>query len=80
VQDQDIPDVAAEEAHHDSAVLSMLLDEGHPMWTVREIHAELGNAIDADDALNRLLASGLIHRYAGFVIASRAAAHAHAIQ
>lgn len=80
MQGKPIGDVAAEEAHHDSAVLSMLLDEGHPLWTVGEIHAELGNAMDADDALNRLLASGLIHRWTTFVFASRAAAHAHAIQ
>ncbi|HME04820.1 MAG TPA: hypothetical protein VKG38_17485 [Solirubrobacteraceae bacterium] len=60
----------------EAAVLALLLSEGRRPWTVGELALELGDELDAVDALAALQGAGLAHGWGDFVIASRAAAHA----
>jgi hypothetical protein len=55
-------------------VLHLLQEPGGPpMWSLRELATELGNELEAVDAVEELCAAGLAHRCREFVFASRAA-------
>jgi hypothetical protein len=57
-------------------VLSLLLDPDiHGPWSVPELGRELGDQVEAEDAVATLLAAGLVHRCHDLVFPSRAAAH-----
>jgi hypothetical protein len=73
----DEPTPAAQEERADTDVLSLLLydDMPHP-WSDEEIARELGNPVEATDALSRLHRCGLVHRIGGFVFPTRAARRA----
>ena len=63
------------EAHAEWGVLNLLIgpEEQRP-WSVEEIIRERGNRLEALDAIDRLHATGLIHRTGdGFIFATRAA-------
>jgi hypothetical protein len=52
----------------------------HPgIWSIDEVARMLGDPVAASDALDRLAAVGLIHRCDAYVLASRTAAHSHAL-
>lgn len=56
-------------------VLSLLLDPNvHGPWSVRELGRELGDQVEAEDAVATLHAAGLVHRCHDLVFPSRAAA------
>ncbi len=63
------------EAHAEWGVLNLLIDEDNQRpWSIDEIIRERGNRLDALDAIDRLHATGLIHKTGdGFVFATRAA-------
>ncbi len=56
-------------------VLSLLLDQNaHGPWSERELGLELGDAVEAQDAVASLHAAGLVHRCHDLVFPTRAAA------
>jgi hypothetical protein len=64
----------------ETAVLALLLGEQpRSLWSIDEIERELGDALAARDALQRLEATGLVHRLGEFAFASRAAARFDAL-
>ncbi len=73
----DEPTPAAQEERADADVLSLLLhdDMPHP-WSEDEVALELGDPVEAADALSRLHGCGLVHRVTGFVFPTRAARRA----
>lgn len=79
MQGNDTRSVAEIEADNDRAVLAMLLaDPG--LWSVEEVLRETDCRLDGEDSLNRLHATGLIHRLEdGFVFPSRAATRSAAL-
>lgn len=77
MQDEGIGDRVREFEMYEHALLGLLLDERHLIWSI----SELATALDRDpattkarDAVTRLEADGLVHRCGEFVFASRAAA------
>jgi len=72
MHDQDTRTPIEREALQDSAILSLLINEGsHRPWSVEEIGREVRN--DPTDSLGRLQGGGLIHRLERFVWAARPA-------
>ncbi|HEY4812683.1 MAG TPA: hypothetical protein VIH71_16675 [Solirubrobacteraceae bacterium] len=68
------------EEHIESAVLDcMLLGEVWP-WSVDEIARELGDATSAEDAVRRLVQTGLAHRLGEFVFPTRTARRASQLE
>jgi len=63
------------EANAEWAVLNLLIDdEEQRPWSVEEIVRERGDRLEALDAIDRLQATGLIHRTGdGFIFATRPA-------
>ena len=62
------------------AVLDLLMNEDRP-WAIDEMVREIGDRIETVDALADLHGSGLVNRIGeDFVLASRAALRAHAMQ
>jgi hypothetical protein len=66
------------EAHAEWGVLNLLIDpEEQRPWSVEEIIRERGDRLEALDAIDRLHATGLVHRIPAndgeFVFATRAA-------
>jgi hypothetical protein len=53
-------------------------DEQRP-WSVHEIGLEIGDQVDAHDAIRHLQGAGLAHELGGFVWATRAALLAEAM-
>lgn len=71
-KDEQITDGLSEQ-DHDRAVLELLLCDRVP-WAVDEITREVSSKrLDAVDAVNRLVAAGLLHRHGDFVFLTRAA-------
>jgi hypothetical protein len=68
------------EEHIDSAVLDcMLLGEAWP-WSMDEIARELGDDTGAEDAVRRLVQTGLAHRLGDFVFPTRTARRASQLE
>lgn len=63
------------EAHAEWGVLNLLIDpEEQRPWSVEEIVRDRGDRLEALDAIDRLHATGLIHRTGdGFIFATRPA-------
>jgi hypothetical protein len=63
------------EAHAEWGVLNLLIDpEEQRPWSIEEIIRERGDRVAALDAIDRLHATGLVHRTGdGFIFATRAA-------
>jgi hypothetical protein len=62
------------------AVMALLINEDRP-WAVEELVREMGDRLDALDAIADLHGFGLINRIGPeYVCASRAALRAHAIE
>jgi hypothetical protein len=76
MRDDGSPDsVGSQMERAELAVLTILLDREHPWpWCERELAREHGNPLDTEDALALLQRAGLVHRHAGFVFPTRAAA------
>jgi len=76
MQDETIPSVSTEDARVARAILGLLLQAGQQRpWSVAEIELAIGDPLATIDALAELHASGLIHRWDRFVVASRPAVH-----
>jgi hypothetical protein len=72
--------VSLTEARLDSGVLGLMLGT-HPWpWSISEIARELENEGNAEDAVNRLTACGLLHRVGDFVFPTRTAGRAAEIE
>ncbi|MGH2903241.1 MAG: hypothetical protein ACRDK7_06625 [Solirubrobacteraceae bacterium] len=77
---QDSPEPAGKprprfsEEQTDCAVLGMLIyDSSCQLWSLEEIVRMHGNRVNAIDAINRLVATGLVHRIGEFVFPTLAA-------
>jgi len=70
-------DVAALARGAEQGVLGLLLEEDRAVWALEEIIRDIGDRLDAEDAVNRLQGDGLVIRSGDLVIASRAAQRAH---
>jgi len=70
------PSIAEREWASDKTVLELLLNSQQWPWSVEEVGRELGDRVDAEDAVGRLRGAGLVHRLDGFVFPTRAAIHA----
>ncbi len=69
-----------EDAQFDRNVLDLMFTE-HPWpWTVSEIAREMSSEGGAEDAVNRLATSGLLHRIGEFVFPTRTAGRAAEIE
>ena len=75
-----ISQAAVEERSEDNAVLRLLVEDDHVIWSVDEITRELDDVVGAADALSRLHGAGLVHRIENFVFASHAAIRAHELR
>jgi hypothetical protein len=60
----------------EAAVLALLLSDGRRTWTVGELVLELGDLVDATDAVEALRGAGLVHRRGDVAFASRTAIEA----
>jgi hypothetical protein len=60
----------------DNIVLSFMLNEDGWPWSEDEVARELGDDADATDAIRRLTAHGLLHRFGEFVFPTRTARRA----
>ena len=69
------------EAQAEWGVLNLLIDpDDQRPWSIDEIIRERGDRVPALDAIDRLHATGLIHRTAdGFIFATHAAIRFHQI-
>lgn len=76
MQDDTIRGASAEDARVARTILGLLLQpcEQRP-WSVDEIELAVGDPLATVDALAELHATGLIHRWDGFVVATRPAIH-----
>ena len=79
MQDQPIADAAEADGTYDSTVLDLLVHEHDGLWSVDELKRMLGDATTVDDSLARLHGLGLVHRFDGFVCATRGAVHVHSL-
>lgn len=73
-------DVAKEEDGADAVLAMLLAEDAQRPWSLDEVALELGDRLQATDALNRLQATGLVHRLGDFVFAARPALHAARLQ
>jgi hypothetical protein len=72
-------DLGETERHTDSVVLALMFRDEWP-WSIDEIGRELGDQLDASDAVCRLAGSGLVHRLGDFAFPTRAARCGAAIE
>jgi len=56
----------------DATVLDLLLASPATPWSLWEIGLELGDQLQASDAVARLACAGVVHRFDGFVFVTRA--------
>ncbi len=73
-----ISEAELSETGSELAVMHFLLMD-QPVWSQAELATALGDRIDAEDAVSRLAASGLVNRWGDFCCASRAAHHQYAL-
>ena len=78
MQDKPISEAELAEGMADEAVMGFLLHD-QPVWSMAELATAVGDRIDAEDAVARLAASGLLNRWGNYCCASRAAHHQFAI-
>jgi len=80
MQKQRIPDEdpagGLSEEEMDNTVIGFMLGGECWPWSLDEIVRECGDRIDAEDAVARLAAAGLIHRLGEFVFPTRTARRA----
>jgi hypothetical protein len=76
MQDKPLPTgTEIDPAATEHVVLSLLLDPNvHGPWSVLEIGQELGDRVEAEDAVASLHSAGLVHRCHDLVFPTRAAA------
>jgi hypothetical protein len=84
MQHQRIPDEApsvrdADEQTDKVVMMFVLEGDGWP-WSEAEIARELGDQANAEDALRRLIDTGLLHRLGEFVFPTRTARRAAEIE
>jgi hypothetical protein len=79
IRDEDSEDRVTEE-QTDGLVLEFLLCNGSWPWTVSELARELGDDLNAIDAVARLTGTGLAHRCGDLVFPTRAARRAAQLQ
>ncbi len=77
IQDEDPQE---REQRTDNTVLDFMLLGGSWPWSVQEIARELGDQVDAEDAVARLVGTGLAHRIGEFIFPTRAARRAADLQ
>jgi hypothetical protein len=67
--------VREQEERTDFDVLTILLhsEDHHGLWSIAEIQQARNDPLGTEDAINRLLRAGLIHRHDEFVFPTRAA-------
>ena len=67
--------VRDQEERDDFDVLTILLhpDDHRGMWSIAELSHARNDPLGTEDAINRLLRAGLIHRHDEFVFPTRAA-------
>jgi hypothetical protein len=82
MQHQRIGDEDPTDTEHrvDNTVLDFMLVDSSWPWSVDEIVRELGNKVDAEDAVARLIGTGLAHRFGEFVFPTRTARRAAELQ
>lgn len=81
MQDETIPGGSAEDARIARAILGLLLQPGEQRpWSVDEIELAIGDPLATVDALAELHATGLIHRWDRFAVATRAAVQMAALE
>lgn len=69
------------EHHTDSTIMSLMLTEASSWpWSVEEIGRELGDPLEATDAIRRLTDHGLVHRFGDFIFPTRTARRAAEIE
>ncbi|MGN6373676.1 MAG: hypothetical protein ACTHM1_11935 [Solirubrobacteraceae bacterium] len=74
---QDGAERPIDEERNDSAVLRLMLCDGSGFpWSVEEIARTIDDANNATDAVRRLEAAGLVHRFGDFVFPTLAARRA----
>lgn len=61
------------------AIATLLLESGGAPWTTGELVRELGDRVDALDAIDRLARAGVVHRHGDLVFATRAARELDAV-
>jgi hypothetical protein len=67
-------DNEAIDEHTELVILTLLLEPGEPaQWSLAELGRELGDALQASDAVASLEAAGLVRRSADLVTPTRAA-------
>lgn len=64
-----------EEDRDDFDLLTILLhpEDHHGLWSVDELGRARKDAVGTEDAVNRLVKAGLVHRHGEFVFPTRAA-------
>jgi hypothetical protein len=85
MQRQGIPDEPSErpcfsEEQRENDVMGCLLIGQAWPWSVDEIAREIGDRIEAVDAINRLERTGLVHRLGKFVFPTRTARRASELE
>jgi hypothetical protein len=84
MHDQSIEEVSearmSDDARDSAVLYRMLSDFPSFPWTVVELGREINDPLDAEDAVCRLVATGLAHRTGEFVWPTRSARRAHEIQ
>jgi hypothetical protein len=82
MQNQRIEDEApaGREERTDNIVLDFMLVGPSWPWSVEEIARELGDKFDAENAVARLIGTGLAHRLGEFIFPTRAARRASELQ
>jgi len=76
MRDQRIPTHPEDPDSIEQAVLALLTDHEPCLWSDDEIAREIGDRIEAADAIGALQRAGLVHRLSGFVFATRSAVRA----
>jgi hypothetical protein len=71
-------ELARQDDHLEWIVLSLLLDSRTTgPWSTQELARELGDQLQATDAIERLRGAGLVHRCQELVFATRSAVRFH---
>jgi hypothetical protein len=80
IRGEGLPDRCAQERQIDTTIVGFMLNEAAWPWSVQEVARELGNQVEAFDAVARLTDAGLVHRLGDFIFPTRAARRAAEIE